>query len=434
MLVRPHFLRLLLIAPPLVASHRKALHSCAAQPTRSWARAASPTLAAVAPAPPEGFEWGSADATETPLAARVLETLDELNSNIDELVGSLEDFTPTFDGLVDWDLSEQRRRKSERRRKLLRGRSLRATQEVTPLWVKCRAEALGTAFIALVGMLATSRFGAGLTVALAWGAAVGIAVSAGAKASGAHYNPAVTLALVAGNSFSWRHACAYIPSQLAGAALATAVHSLWFPMVACPALAAPIVAEMTVTAVLLYVCLAIADGVASGRVARRVSSALVGALICSINLLFASLGAGINPALSLAPRVIAALSGHGSAALAGSCSYCLGPILGGVLGGCVFALGSGRGEGVYSLFARTGRLLSPWYGEHWERLTEPAAPPSRRALPLTSPFDGVVVPTKLRVRPYVANRARVKDLPSPAAFARGVKRERAKQRQKKDTA
>jgi len=63
----------------------------------------------------------------------------------------------------------------------------------------------------------------------------------------------------------------------------------------------------------------------------------VGCIIFSINVFFGNLGAGINPAMAAAPRLVAAtFGGWGSAALAGVRSYVFGALVGGVLGAKLF--------------------------------------------------------------------------------------------------
>ena len=52
-----------------------------------------------------------------------------------------------------------------------------------------------------------------------------------------------------------------------------------------------------------------------------------------------------------------ALAGAGSAAFAGAASFVATPVVGAVLGGCAFALASGKGEGVYAGVARLRRRL-----------------------------------------------------------------------------
>lgn len=407
-------LTLLLIAGPPYAMSFKTLPP---QKFLLWMRSGSsrtrsihPKLAANSAAPPDGFEWGYDSSTD-------------IISNIIDKASSV---TPKIDGVIDFEVSEERSAVSERRRRLLKRRRLAGADDASKarLRTRCIAEAMGTAFIFLCGSLVASAGWSNAVIALAWGSAVGLAVLLGAGLTGAHYNPAVTVALMCGNAFPMIEAPAYLFSQYVGAVLASkalprlARATLVSP--ALPALGLPcgIGGEIALTGVLLYSCLAIGDGVESGRVTKRAAPALVGLLIATINIAFANVGAGINPAMNAGPRLAAALSGSGMAALRGGTSYTLGPLLGGVLGGCMFAVSSGRGQGLYAALARVGRVFSPWYGEHWEVMPSqqkhgaqqrgvvvPTAPGKER-MPTTE--RGVVVPSA-RVAEVGAPR------PAPAA-------------------
>ena len=334
-----------------------------------------------------------------------METVESLISNVTEHLPSvplLEDLTSTLSENVDLEISKERTQVSERRRGLLRRLRERDGAKFS-LWTRCRTEFLGTLYIFFYGSF-VANLGVGLaTTALAWGLAVGSAVAMGAGISGAHYNPAVTCALALGDSFPAREAPAYFLSQYAGASLAGALLATMFPLaVGLPAAAATMSSEIGVTSMLLYGCLALGDGVDSGRISKRASPVLVGGLITFLNIAFVHLRAGINPAMLAAPRIFAALSGHGAAtALAGAPIYTLGPILGAILGGCLYALSSGRGvggsTGLYGALARLGRAISPWYGTHWEVVPEP---PRRVMVPTQlAQYSGVVVPTRASPQP-----------------------------------
>ena len=292
-------------------------------------------------------------------------------------------FMPKVDGVIDLDISTWRRQMSARRRELLRRRRATYVDEEGRIWrwgsrttlqIRCVAECLGTFGILLCGTLAARLGFSGLTVALAWGIAVGSGVAFYSSISGAHFNPAVTLTLAASDSFPWRDVPAYLGSQYLGAVLATLVAACLtpLPMLGAAAAALPCAtlgAEAMVTSMLLYACLAVGDGLASGRIARRIMPALIGMVIASINVAFTELGAGINPAMSAAPRIVAALGGSGAATLSrGAVAYTLGPLLGGIAGGFMWAMSSGRGHGIFEVFANLGRMISPWYGEAWELL------------------------------------------------------------------
>jgi len=276
---------------------------------------------------------------------------------------------------------QERERIRQRRRTLLR-----KTRTTAPLPLRCIAECCGTAFVFGCGALGT-----GLPRSLCLGLAVSTAVATCAPISGAHFNPAVTLAMAAGGSLPEGEAYAYAVSQYSGALLTSMAMGV-VPAIAPPGAFVGLASEISLTALLVYACMSIGDGVEAGSVHKRSAPLIVGLLIVSLNLCFGHIGAGINPAMSGAPGIVAMLSGHGAASLAGGASYTLGPLLGGVLGGCVFAIGSGRGRGLYGPLARLGREASPWYRYGpWCRQPLGLVPDLASNV---EPHRGVVVPTR----------------------------------------
>ncbi len=90
------------------------------------------------------------------------------------------------------------------------------------------AEFLGVFFLCLFGIGAITN-DAGLTgIALAHGLAIFIAIAAFAHVSGAHFNPAVTVALAATRRIAPVDAIAYIVAQLVGGLAAAYVANLAF--------------------------------------------------------------------------------------------------------------------------------------------------------------------------------------------------------------
>lgn len=77
---------------------------------------------------------------------------------------------------------------------------------------------LGDGVVANVALTKTHGHGGGLVAITAgWAAAVFVAVYAAASASGAHLNPAVTLALALRGKFAWSAVPSYMCAQLLGA-------------------------------------------------------------------------------------------------------------------------------------------------------------------------------------------------------------------------
>src|SRR5215210_161323 len=92
------------------------------------------------------------------------------------------------------------------------------------------AEFLGTFVLILIGVgvvaqvvLSQQTAGTYLSINFAWGLAVTMACYVAGGVSGAHLNPAVTLALAVHRGFPWRKVLPYTLAQLAGAFTASAV-------------------------------------------------------------------------------------------------------------------------------------------------------------------------------------------------------------------
>src|SRR4051795_6057995 len=88
------------------------------------------------------------------------------------------------------------------------------------------AEALGTMMLVLLGdgvvanvLLERSKGqqSGWMVVATGWGVAVAIAVYSVGRISGAHLNPAVTIALATIGSFPWAQVPGYVAAQMLGA-------------------------------------------------------------------------------------------------------------------------------------------------------------------------------------------------------------------------
>jgi glycerol uptake facilitator protein len=241
------------------------------------------------------------------------------------------------------------------------------------------AEAIGTMLLVLLGdgvvanvvLERTKGQNAGwIVITTGWGVAVAIAVYCVGRISGAHLNPAVTIALAAIGSFPWTQVPGYIAAQLAGAFIgAVLVWLAYLPHwgetadpaaklgVFCtgPAIRhgfGNVVSEFIGTAVLLFGLLAIAANaqtlVKPGDVdlsvvfSRGLQPLLVGILVLGIGLsLGGPTGYAINPARDLGPRLAHALlpiPGKGSSDLAYSWIPVAAPILGGLAGAGLYVL------------------------------------------------------------------------------------------------
>lgn len=228
------------------------------------------------------------------------------------------------------------------------------------------AELVGTALLVLLGdgvvaacVLKKSKAenGGWMVITTGWALAVAIAVYCVGRISGAHLNPAITLALAATGKFAWASVPSYLLAQLAGAILgATLVWICYLPhweatsdeasklvvFATVPAirkLHLNLVTEIIGTFVLVFGVLAL--GANTAPAASGIAPFLVGVLVWSIGLsLGAPTGYAINPARDLGPRIahaILPIAGKGSSDWGYSWVPVLGPIIGGVLGAFAYA-------------------------------------------------------------------------------------------------
>jgi len=89
---------------------------------------------------------------------------------------------------------------------------------------KYLVEFIGTLFLVLtIGCCVLTPAGTGMVAPLAIGAMLMVMVFAGGHISGAHYNPAVTLAVTLRGKSTWMEAAKYIVAQILGALAAMAL-------------------------------------------------------------------------------------------------------------------------------------------------------------------------------------------------------------------
>jgi MIP family channel proteins len=187
------------------------------------------------------------------------------------------------------------------------------------------AELVGTFVLTLAGIsvavAATTDRPAGappdlLAVALAFGLVLVALVSALGHVSGAHLNPAVTLALAVSGRFSWRYVPGYVVAQLVGACAAALVVRTTYGAAADSraALGSPspaggasgwqaLLVEVVITFVLMLVIVSVAtdDRVAPAAVGPAVGFALAAAVLIGSPVS----GGAANPARALGPMIIA---------------------------------------------------------------------------------------------------------------------------------
>lgn len=231
------------------------------------------------------------------------------------------------------------------------------------------AEFIGTALLVLLGtgVVANTIFATRLgatevapfaaynwnTITFGWGFAVAIAVYVAGGITGAHINPAVTVAAMVRRTIDAVTGLVYIVAQLLGAFVgAFLTHMLYWgnfaqgysnPFYTGPApgyeglIANQYFAEIIGTFVLLLGIYAIVDNVRNVGPGANLWPLMVGFLVLAIGLsLGGPTGYAINPARDLGPRIYAALFTADTVAFADA--YFLVPIIGPLIGGILGAL------------------------------------------------------------------------------------------------
>lgn len=238
------------------------------------------------------------------------------------------------------------------------------------------SEFLGTFVMMIfgVGVVAQVVLGGGnsgqyLSINIGWGLAVTMGVYVSAGISGAHLNPAVTLALAVRRGFPWGKVLPYVLAQCAGAFVAAVVvyatyhealnafdHGVrqiagplgtagifaTYPKPYLSTFPGGFVDQVVGTALLVGVIFALGDR-RNFSPPERLTPVLVGLLVLVIGATFGhNAGYAINPARDLAPRVFTAMMGWGSGVFTAGHGWwwvpIVGPLVGGVLGGYVYDL------------------------------------------------------------------------------------------------
>ncbi|MBE3558583.1 MAG: MIP family channel protein [Ktedonobacteraceae bacterium] len=218
-----------------------------------------------------------------------------------------------------------------------------AVETATPsLWAQLAAEAIGTFGLVFAGcgaiMIDTLSKGqvTHVGVGLVFGLIITVMIYAFGHISGAHFNPAVTLAFVLARHFPIQRLLGYWIAQFLGAALAAACLKLLLGDVA--SLGATLPAgdggawqafglEMLLTFFLMIVIMAMATDT---RAVGQAAALAIGATV-ALEALFAGpiSGASMNPARSLGPALVGWI-------WTAQWLYVLGPMIGAVAGAYVY--------------------------------------------------------------------------------------------------
>lgn len=227
------------------------------------------------------------------------------------------------------------------------------------------AEMIGTLLLILLGdgvvanvVLKNSKGSNSGWIVITTGWAIGVAVPAliFGSYSGAHFNPALTIALAVIGRVSWSLVPIYITGQLVGGFLGAVLVFIQYydqfktsdnkadklaVFATGPAIRHTIInlmSEIIGTAVLVFGIL----GIGAQDIASGLGTLFVGLLICGIGLsLGGTTGYAINPARDLAPRIahaILPIPNKGDSDWGYAWIPVVGPIIGGVLGALIYTI------------------------------------------------------------------------------------------------
>ncbi len=235
------------------------------------------------------------------------------------------------------------------------------------------AEFLGTMILILIGAGVVAQvvttpdgsLGGHDSIAWAWGIGVTLGVYVAARLSGAHLNPAVTIALAAFKGFPWRKVLPYSLAQTAGAFVAAAIvrfvysdlinkvdpeHTFATQIIfstlpgngtAGATIPTAFFDQIVGTAILVFVIFALTTA-ANNPPMANLGPVVVGLLVVAIGMAWgANAGYAINPARDLGPRLLTLITGYSDAMFDqnGDLYFWLpivAPIIGGLIGGALF--------------------------------------------------------------------------------------------------
>lgn len=235
-----------------------------------------------------------------------------------------------------------------------------------------------------------------LIIAFGWGLGVVFGIHVAGGVSGAHINPAVTLAFAARRGFPWWKVVPYMAAQLVGAFVAAALVYATYSS-AIDAFNAdahtgrpqsldtfaifgtfpaeyfgaswwgPLLDQLVGTGILVLLIFALLDW-RNQAPASNMGPFLIGFVVVSIGLSFGTnAGYAINPARDLGPRLWTFVAGWGDLAFPGTHEWfsnywwipIVGPLLGGLIGAVVYDVLIGQVLRVRNEPAEVGRVSPP---------------------------------------------------------------------------
>jgi glycerol uptake facilitator protein len=251
-----------------------------------------------------------------------------------------------------------------------------ARLKISGLWAELAAEFAGTMILILFGVGVVAQVvGGGIgdhdSISWAWGLGVVMGVYVAGRISGAHLNPAVTIALAAFKGFEWRKVAPYVVAQTVGAFVAALLvrwnytevlgavdpgHTIKTQGVfsTLPGNGTLPVGEWGAfrdqiigTAILLFLILAVTDAAGTPPLAN-LAPFIIGLIVVGIGMAWGTnAGYAINPARDFGPRLASFITGYGGAwrDQTGGIYFwvpIVAPIIGGLLGAGLYQVLVGR--------------------------------------------------------------------------------------------
>lgn len=221
----------------------------------------------------------------------------------------------------------------------------------------------GVGVVAQVKTTADGSVGAYDSIAWSWGFGVMLGVYVAARISGAHLNPAVTIAFAAYEGFPWRKVAPFVLAQFLGAFVAALiVRGVYGDLIRAadpnltetqgifstsPADGVTIVTafadQIVGTAILVFLIFSLVHPRNKGPLSNM-APFMIGLVVVGIGMAWGSnAGYAINPARDFGPRLASYITGYETAWVTGDGTPywwlpIVAPILGGLVGGGLFKL------------------------------------------------------------------------------------------------
>jgi glycerol uptake facilitator protein len=258
----------------------------------------------------------------------------------------------------------------------MENRAFEKPSALAGVWGECIAEFLGTMVLILFGDGCVAVFGLftgidpvpfaknWMIIVLGWGLAVMLGIYVAGAISGAHINPAVTLAFAARGKFPWSKVIPYIIAQVLGAFVAAAILYFVYKGAIDNAVVHAVAGKRNVadavgyvfytypkpfvgtfgafgdefigTALLTGLIFALVDA-RNQPVQANLNPFIIGLLIMAIGASFGlNTGYAINPARDFGPRLWVAIVSGGASLTSYTWIPIVAPLLGGVVGAFIY--------------------------------------------------------------------------------------------------